>query len=67
MDKFNLYFTILIALGFFILATFLLVSPSFASISQELKVIFAIFLYLYGVFRIVRVLTKRRRRDDEDA
>ena len=67
MEKFNLYFAILIALGFFALATFLLVSPSFADIGKELKIIFAVFLYLYGVFRVVRSLTKRRRRDDEDA
>ena len=67
MDKFNLYFTILIVLGFFVLATFLLVSPSFSYLSQEIRIMFSVFLYLYGVFRIVRVLTKGRRRDDEDA
>ena len=67
MEKFNLYFTILIVSGFFILATFLLVSPSFSYLSKEIRIIFAVFLYIYGVFRIVRVLTSRRRRDDEDA
>ncbi len=67
MEKFNLYFTILIVLGFFVLATFLLVSPSFSYLSKEVRVIFSVFLYLYGVFRIVRELTKRKRRDNEDA
>jgi len=67
MEKFNLYFTILIVLGFFVLATFLLVSPSFSYLSKEIRVIFSVFLYLYGVFRVVRVITKRKRRDDEDA
>ncbi|MBL6950589.1 MAG: hypothetical protein ISR57_08100 [Bacteroidales bacterium] len=67
MEKFNLYFTILIVLGFFVLATFLLVSPSFSYLSKEIRVIFSVFLYLYGIFRVVRVITKRKRRDDEDA
>ncbi|MBC8314900.1 MAG: hypothetical protein H8E51_05310 [Bacteroidetes bacterium] len=67
MEKFNLYFTILIVLGFFVLATFLLVSPSFSDLSKEIRVIFSVFLYLYGIFRVVRVITKRKRRDDEDA
>jgi len=66
MEKFNLYFTILIVLGFFVLATFLLVNPYFSYLSKEVRVIFSVFLYLYGVFRIVRELTKRKRRDNED-
>lgn len=66
MDKFNLYFTILIVLGFYFLATYLLVSPSFDYIKLDLRIIFSAFLYLYGTFRIVRVLTKRKRRDSED-
>ncbi|MFH1296982.1 MAG: hypothetical protein ABIJ04_06885 [Bacteroidota bacterium] len=67
MEKFNLYFSILIVLGFFILATFLLVSPSFSYLSIEIRVIFSVFLYLYGLFRIVRVLIKRKQRDHEDS
>lgn len=66
MNKLNLYFSILIALGFFFLATYFLISPSFQHISLEIRVIFSVFLYLYGSFRILRVLTKRKRRDDED-
>lgn len=66
MEKFNLYFSVLIVLGFFILATFLLVSPSFSHINIEIRVIFAVFLYLYGAFRILRILTKLGKRDNED-
>lgn len=65
MEKFNLYFTIIIALGFFFLATYLLVSPSFSYINIELRVIFSVFLYLYGTFRILRMLTKRKRGDND--
>ncbi|MBL7137918.1 MAG: hypothetical protein ISS17_04000 [Bacteroidales bacterium] len=67
MEKFNIYFSILISLGFFVLATFLLVSPSFSYLSIEIRVVFSVFLYLYGLFRIARVLTKRKRRDHEDS
>ena len=67
MDKFNLWFSVLIALGFFVLGTFLLVSPSFSYIKQEIRIVFAVFLYLYGTFRVVRILSKRRKKDDEEA
>lgn len=66
MEKFNLYFSVLIVLGFFILATFLLVSPSFSYISVEIRVVFSVFLYLYGIFRVVRIISKFRRRERED-
>lgn len=66
MDKFNLYFSLLIVLGFYFLATYLLLSPSFSYLSTEIRVIFSVFLYLYGTFRILRVLTKRKRRDNEE-
>jgi len=66
MEKFNLYFSLLIVLGFFFLATYLLVSPTFSYIGIEVRVIFSVFLYLYGTFRILKVLTKRKRRDNED-
>jgi hypothetical protein len=63
MEKFNLYFTILIVLGFFFLATYILVSDSFQYLDLTVRLIFAIFLYLYGAFRIAKVLTKHRKRD----
>lgn len=66
MGKLNIYFAILIALGFFFLATYFLVSPSFHHIKLEIRVIFSVFLYLYGTFRIFRVLTMRKRRESED-
>ena len=59
------YISLFIVAGFFILATFLLVSPYFAYLNQEIRVIFAVFLYLYGSFRLVRVFIKRPRHDDE--
>jgi hypothetical protein len=64
MDKFNLYFSLLIVLGFFFLATFLLVSPYFSYLNKEIRIIFSVFLYLYGLFRLVRVFLKSRRKND---
>jgi len=67
MDKVMRYISLLIALGFFVLATFLLFSPYFGYLSSEVRVIFAVFLYLYGAFRMVRILMKQRReRDDSE-
>jgi hypothetical protein len=34
-------------------------------LSQEVKVIFAIFLFLYGGFRIARIWTKNRERNED--
>lgn len=66
MEKFNLYFSFLIVLGFFILATFLLVSPSFSYINLQIRIIFAVFLYLYGIFRTLRIITKLNKKGDEE-
>ncbi len=65
MEKFNLYFSILIVLGFFVLATFLLVNPYFSYLNKEIRVVFSVFLYLYGFFRIVRIVSKNTRKDDQ--
>jgi len=66
MEKFTFYFSILIVLGFFILATYLLISPSFSYLSTEIRVVFAVFLYLYGAFRILRILTKHKKQNTEE-
>ncbi|MBN1200158.1 MAG: hypothetical protein JXA23_12455 [Bacteroidales bacterium] len=66
MGKVMRYLTVLIVAGFFILATFLLFSSYFDYLSQEVRVVFAAFLYLYGVFRLVRTFLKRPGRDEEN-
>lgn len=55
---------IAIASLFFVLGLYILLSPRFSYLSKEIRVIFAVFLFLYGAFRIVRYLIKNR---DDDA
>jgi hypothetical protein len=64
MGKFNKILGIAVAAMFFFLGFWLLFSPRFNYLTKEIKVIFAIFLFLYGAFRMVRYLFKER--DDEE-
>ena len=65
MGKFNKIFGIAIAAMFFFLGFWILFSPRFNYLTKEIKVIFAIFLFLYGTFRIVRYLFKERDNEKE--
>jgi len=67
MEKFNLFFSLLIVLGFFALGIFLLLSPSFSYLNKEIRIIFAVFLFLYGTFRTLRIILKSRKRSDENS
>jgi hypothetical protein len=48
MRKIAKYFAWFVIALYFFLGVFILVSPRFAYLSQEMKVIFAVFLFLYG-------------------
>jgi hypothetical protein len=41
------------------------VSPTFKHLSGEIKIIFSIFLFLYGAFRLARIWTKSREENQE--
>jgi len=64
MEQFTRYFSILIVLGFFTLGTLLLLHPYFSYLNKEIRVVFAVFLYLYGFFRMVRIFLKIRKKND---
>jgi uncharacterized membrane protein YwzB len=64
MGRFNSIFGIAVAAMFILLGFWILFSPRFNYLTKEIKVIFAIFLFLYGAFRIVRHIFKDR--DDEE-
>jgi prolipoprotein diacylglyceryltransferase len=64
MGKFNKIFGIAVAAMFVLLGFWLLFSPRFNYLTKEIKVIFAVFLFLYGAFRMVRYFFKER--DDEE-
>ena len=65
MQKISKYFSWFVILLYFILGTYLLVSSRFQYLSKEIKVIFAIFLFLYGGFRLARLWTKSREEDED--
>ncbi|MEI7898304.1 MAG: hypothetical protein WCJ26_14795 [bacterium] len=65
MQKFAKYFAWFVILMYFVLGVFVLVSPRFPNLSKEVKVIFAVFLFLYGGFRLARLWTKNRERSED--
>jgi hypothetical protein len=63
MEKFSKILGICVASLFFFLGFYLLFSPKFSYLPKEVKVIFSVFLFLYGAFRIVRYIYKDRDQD----
>ncbi len=66
MRKFSTYFAIAVVSLYFFLGVFVLVSPRINLQPKELKVVFAIFLFLYGSWRLARIITKWRANKEED-
>jgi hypothetical protein len=66
MQKFSKYFSWFVILLYFVLGIFVLVSPRFQYLTKEIKIIFAVFLFLYGGFRMARLWTKNRERNEEE-
>ena len=65
MQKFSKYFSLLVIALYFFLGVFILVSPRFKYLPGEIKTIFAIFLFLYGGFRLARIWTKNRENRED--
>jgi hypothetical protein len=65
MQKLAKYFTWIVIALYFVLGIYVLVSPRFQYLSKEVKIIFAAFLFLYGGFRLARLWSKNRERDQE--
>lgn len=65
MQNFVKYFSIVVIALYFFLGIYILVSPTFQYLTKEIKIIFAVFLFLYGGFRLARLWTKHRERDGE--
>jgi hypothetical protein len=66
MRKFSKYFAVAVVSLYFFLGIFVLVSPRVNLQPKELKVIFAVFLFLYGTWRLARIITKNRTNKEED-
>jgi len=54
------WFSGFVILLYFALGIYVLTSQRFQYLSKEVKVIFAVFLFLYGSFRLARLWTKIR-------
>jgi len=65
MQKFAKYFSILVVLLYYFLAVYILVGPQFQHLTREIKIIFAVFLFLYASYRLARIWTKSREDDGE--
>ncbi|MDD4603180.1 MAG: hypothetical protein PHF97_05185 [Bacteroidales bacterium] len=65
MQKFAKYFSILVVLLYFFLGIYILVGPQFQYLTREIKIIFAVFLFLYGTYRLARIWTKNREDNRE--
>jgi uncharacterized membrane protein len=65
MQKFSKYFSWFVITLYFLLGIYVLVSQRFQYLSKEVKYIFAIFLFLYGSFRLARLWSKNRDHNNE--
>ena len=65
MAKYWKIFSVAVVLMWFFLGFFVLLSPRFNNLTKEMRVIFAVFLFLYGAWRLARILTKDRERNEE--
>jgi hypothetical protein len=66
MSKYWKIFSIAVVLMYFFLGGYLLLSSRFNNLTREIRVIFAIFLFLYGGWRLARIYTRIRERKDEE-
>jgi len=66
MAKYWKIFSIAIVLMWFFLGFYLLLSPRFNQLTKEIRVIFAVFLFLYGSWRLARIIIKDREQKEED-
>jgi len=66
MAKYWKVFSIAVVLMYFFLGFYLLFSPRFSGLTKEIKIIFAVFLFLYGGWRLARIFTKDREQKDEE-
>lgn len=66
MAKFSKILGITVSSLFIIFGIYLFTNPpKFAYLSQEVRIIFAIFLLVYGAWRLVRYIMKDQSKDEE--
>jgi ABC-type nickel/cobalt efflux system permease component RcnA len=63
MGKYSRIFGITVALLFILLGVYVLLGSRFKDYSQEVRIIFAVFLFLYGAWRMTRYIFKNREKE----
>jgi len=67
MAKFSKILGITVSSLFILFGIWLFTNPPrFAYLSTEIRIIFAIFLLVYGAWRLVRYITKDRSKEEEN-
>jgi ABC-type nickel/cobalt efflux system permease component RcnA len=66
MAKFWKIFSIAVVLMWFFLGFYLLLSHRFDGLTKEIRVIFAVFMFLYGSWRLARIIVRDREEKEED-
>ncbi len=67
MAKFSKILGITVSSLFILFGIYLFTNPPrFAYLSIEIRIIFAIFLLVYGAWRLVRYITKDRSKEEEN-
>jgi hypothetical protein len=56
-------FALVVVIMYFITGGYVIFSPGLAYIPKSIRVIFGIFLFLYGAYRLTRIIYKERDRD----
>ncbi|MEI6682953.1 MAG: hypothetical protein WCO44_10015 [Bacteroidota bacterium] len=65
MQRFAKYFSWFVIFLYFALGVAVLAAPRFQYLSKEVRTIFAVFLFLYGGFRLARLWSKYRENREE--
>ena len=65
MVKFWKIFGIFVAFLFIVLGFYILFGPTFKEYPPQVKIIFSIFLFLYGAYRMTRYIFKNREKDNQ--
>jgi len=65
MKKYYKYFAYFVVLLYFFLGVYILISPLTKDLSKEVKIIFAVVLFLYGAYRLARIWSKSREEKEE--
>jgi hypothetical protein len=66
LEKVERYISLAVVSLYFIAGCYLLICPRCQMMQKEFRIIFAIFLLLYGSYRLARILLIKKSDDDEN-